>query len=323
MSIAGSSVVVTGGAGFIGSHLIDELIERGARRIAVVDTLWLGREANLAEARAKVADLVFFKEDAADYSTLRNILAHERADIVFNLATRPLTYSFTQPRSAYMTSVDIAANLAELVRESLFGKLVHFSTSEVYGDAVVTPMTEEHPLRPTTPYAAGKLAADVLLRSYVELFKVPVLTVRPFNNYGPRQNDGDYAAVIPISIARIASGLPPIVEGTGEQTRDFTFVRDTARLVLDLCECEAAWGGIFNVACASEVRIADLVATIARVMGYDGPIERRPARAGDHRRHLASTDLARSLISFGSLTSLEKGLSETVSWYQDRLSGSR
>lgn len=319
MRLADASVLVIGGAGFIGSHLVDLLVDRGVKRLSVVDTLWLGREENLASARRRRPDLVFYKEDAADYFALRTIFVAERLDLVFNLATRPLSYSFTHPRGAYMTSVDIAVNLAELLREQHFGRLVHFSTSEVYGDAITVPMTEDHPLHPTTSYAAGKLAADVLLQSYVEMFKVPVLTVRPFNNYGPRQNSGDYAAVIPITIRRIASGLPPIVEGSGEQTRDFTYVRDTVRLAADLCECEAAWGGTFNVARADEVRIGELIATIGAIMGCASPAERRPPRPADHRRHLAATDRARSLIAFDDLTPLEVGLAETIAWYTESL----
>jgi UDP-glucose 4-epimerase len=317
MRLAGARALVTGGAGFIGSHLVDHLIERGASKVIVVDTLWLGSESNLAAARARRPDLEFLKHDAADADAMRAVIERHHVEIVFNLATRPLGNSFTDPRGAYMTSVDIAAAFAELLRAGVFGRLVHYSTSEIYGDAVVVPMSEDHPTRPTTPYAAGKLAADVLLQSWIELFKIPVLTVRPFNNYGPRQNDRDYGAVIPVTIRRLASGLPPILEGTGDQTRDFTFVKDTVRLTADLCELDQAWGQTLNIACACEVRIADLIQAICREMGYTGDIERRPARLGDHRRHLASTERARQLVSFGDLTPIETGIAETVAWYRE------
>jgi UDP-glucose 4-epimerase len=317
MRLAGATVLVTGGAGFIGSHLVDHLIERGVSKMVVVDTLWLGRESNLESAKARRPDLVFLKDDAADAAAMRSAIERHHVDIVFNLATRPLGNSFTDPRGAYMTSVDIAVTLAELLRAGAFGRLVHYSTSEIYGDALVVPMPEDHPTRPTTPYAAGKLAADVLLQSWIELFAIPVLTIRPFNNYGPRQNDRDYGAVIPVTIRRIASGLAPILEGSGDQTRDFTFVRDTVRLTADLCECDAAWGQTLNVACASEVRIRDLIEAICREMGYTGGIERRPSRPGDHRRHLASTERARQLVPFGNLTPMDVGIAETVAWYRE------
>jgi UDP-glucose 4-epimerase len=173
LSLGGSAALVIGGAGFIGSHLVDELIARGVGRLVVVDTLWLGRKENLADAWARRDDLELSKENAEDFFALRAVIDRERFDVVFNLATRPLNYSFVHPRGAYMTSVDIAANLAELLRAGAYGRLVNFSTSEVYGDAVETPMAETHPLRPTTPYAAGKLAADLLLQSYVSLFDIP------------------------------------------------------------------------------------------------------------------------------------------------------
>src|SRR5262245_54319299 len=132
MRLSGSTVLVTGGAGFVGSHLVDALIDRGVGRIVVVDTLWLGRESNLAAARARRPDLVLHKDDAADREAMRRIIERERVDVVFNLTTRPLGNSFTDPRGAYMTSVDIAVNLAELLRGGAFGGLVHYSTSEIY-----------------------------------------------------------------------------------------------------------------------------------------------------------------------------------------------
>ncbi len=319
MRLRGATVLVTGGAGFIGSHLVDTLVTRDVGRLIVVDTLWLGRIENLADARRLRDDIVLVKEDAADYFALKGIIERERVDVVFNLATRPLNYSFVHPRGAYMTSVDIAANLGELLRGGAFGRLVHFSTSEVYGDAIETPMSEQHPLRPTTPYAAGKLAADLLLRSYIELFGISVLTVRPFNNYGPRQNDADYAGVIPLTIRRIRAGERPVLEGTGEQTRDFTYASDTARQVVALAETDAAWGQTLNVASAGEVAIGELIRMICRVMGYEGPIERRPPRSGDHRRHLADTTHARALLPFDSMTPLEGGLAATIEWYLRRV----
>jgi UDP-glucose 4-epimerase len=318
MRLQNVNVLVTGGAGFIGSHLVEALAAHGVGRLIVVDTLWLGKEENLRDAARVRDDIRLVKEDAADYFALKGIIERERIDVVFNLATRPLGYSFDHPRGAYMTSVDIAANLAELLRGGAFARLVHYSTSEVYGDAVETPMTELHPQRPTTPYAAGKLAADLLLRSYVELFDIPVLTIRPFNNYGPRQNDRNYAAVIPLTIHRILAGQQPILEGSGEQTRDFTFAPDTARLTVALAETEAAWGQTLNLACAREERIGELIATICRLMDYTGAIDRRPERPGDHRRHLADTSRARALVPFERMTGLEEGLAATVEWYSRR-----
>jgi UDP-glucose 4-epimerase len=179
-------------------------------------------------------------------------------------------------------------------------------------------MNEDHPLRPTTPYAAGKLAADLLLNSYVTLFPIKILTIRPFNNYGPRQNKTNYAGVIPLTIKRILDKQAPIVEGTGEQTRDFIYVEDTVRHTLQLCATEAAWGKTINLASGREVHIRELIEAICKAMGYHGQTETRPPRPGDHSRHLGGTELAKSLISFEPLTDLPAGIASTVAWYQRR-----
>ncbi len=316
MHIASQRVLVVGGAGFIGGHLTSALAARGTKSLAVMDTLWLGTAANLDEARRLDPGLSFYKEDATEFSALAAVIADARPDLVFNLATKPLNYSFVNPRGAYMVNVDIAANLAELQRAGSFGALVQFSTSEVYGDAVQVPMHESHPCRPTTPYAAGKLAADLYLQSYRELFHTRVLTVRPFNNYGPRQNAGDYAAVIPMTMRRILEGQAPILEGDGSQTRDFTFVEDTVRLTLSLVEGDGAWGEVVNVAAGEEVAIGALLTTICEALEYTGPIEHRPARPGDHRRHIAGVDRLRGLLKDVPVTSIADGIATTAAWHR-------
>ncbi len=317
MQMDSNRVLVIGGAGFIGSHLVQALAARAQGRLAVMDTLWLGTAANLDDARRLDPDLVFHKEDATEFSALASVISQTRPDVVFNLATKPLNYSFVNPRGAYMVNVDIAANLAELQRAGAFGALVQFSTSEVYGDAQQVPMDEHHPFRPTTPYAAGKLAADLLLRSYRELFGLRILTVRPFNNYGPRQNAGDYAAVIPLTMRRVLDGKAPILEGDGTQTRDFTYVKDTVKLVLALAEHPEAWGDEVNVAAGQEVAIGSLITAICQALRYSGPIEGRPARPGDHRRHVAGVSRLRALLPRESTTSIEQGIAETMAWYRD------
>lgn len=316
MQLTGQRVLVTGGAGFIGSHLVDGLIARRPKRIVVVDNLWLGKEENLVEARKARPDLGFHKEHADDAAALRGIVRRERIDIVFNLATRPLNYSFENPDGAFQVNVDLARNCAELLREKAFGALVQYSSSEVYGTARRAPMNEDHPCRPTTPYAAGKLAADLLLDSYVALYGLKVLTIRPFNNYGPRQNAGSYAAVIPLTLRRLFEGEPPILEGTGRQTRDFIYVGDTVRLTLELVESPRAWGRTVNLASGRETRIGALIDAMCRAAGYQGPIDRRTARPGDHARHIGGTRLARSLVDFGRLTPVSEGLRRTVEWYR-------
>ncbi len=227
--------LITGGAGFIGSHLVDRLLTDGAERVVVVDTFFLGSDENLADARQRHGDaLVVYREDAADHGAMAEICRVEQPDVVFNLATKALLYSFFNPAGACRVNLDIALTLCELLRADAYGRLVHLSSSEVYGTAQQFPMGEDHPLLAETTYAAGKAAADLAVASYVRMFGLDALTVRPFNNFGPRQNSGSFAGVIPLTVARILGGDAPVIEGDGEQTRDFIFVEDTVDALLRL-----------------------------------------------------------------------------------------
>ncbi len=212
-TVAGKSVLVTGGAGFIGSHVVDRLVDRGARRIVVVDNLWLGTRENLRTARSRHRRIRLYVADATRLRTLREIVRREEVEVVFSLATIPLPASHERPRWAAETITRMALVVAELARLGEFQTLVQCSSSEVYGSAVRVPMTEDHTLNPLTPYAAAKAAADLVVRSYWETFDIDATIIRPFNTYGPRQNARGYAGVVPITLRRIRSGLPPVVFG--------------------------------------------------------------------------------------------------------------
>jgi len=229
--------LVTGGAGFIGSHLVDRLLADGAPKVIVVDSFFMPSTNNLVSAMERYGDaLVVYREDAADRDAMRAIIRREGPEIVYDLATKALEYSFFNPRGAFSVNTDIAATLAELLRDGEYRRLVHLSSSEVYGTAAAVPMTEDHPLNPETSYAAGKAAADLLLASYVRMFELDLVILRPFNNYGPRQNAGSHAAVVPLTIKRLLSGLAPVIHGGGQQTRDFMYVSDTVDRLVRL-EC--------------------------------------------------------------------------------------
>lgn len=317
---SGNRVLVTGGAGFIGSHLVDALLGEGAARVAVVDNFFLGKEENLVDARRSHGEkLRVYREDAGDLAAMTAILASEKPTIVFNLATKALLYSFFNPVGACRTNIDVALVLGELLRLGAYERLVHVSSSEVYGTAQTVPMTEDHPLLAETSYAAGKAAADLLLGSYVRMFGLEILTIRPFNNYGPRQNDGSLAAVVPLTIRRIAGGERPVIEGDGLQTRDFIYVGDTVEAILRLASRHGTRGEVLNVGSGHETAIGEIVRTICDIMNYRGQIDHVEARVADVRRHRAGIERANALIGEVAPTPLAEGLRRTIDWYRGRL----
>jgi len=208
ISLEDSKIVVVGGAGFIGSWVVSKLAKKRPEKIIVIDNFFLGREENLKEAKQLIGDrLKIHKCDAMDYDLLRDLLCKEgQIDVIFNLAVKPLLVSFHDPVDAFETSVKIAMNLLELQREELFQTLIHFSSSEAYGTAEYVPMDERHPLKPTTAYGAGKAAVDHLMISYYLCYGSDVAIIRPFNNFGPRQNTKEYAGVVPTTILKIMKG---------------------------------------------------------------------------------------------------------------------
>ncbi len=319
--IAGKTVLVTGGAGFIGSHLVDRLIAEGAFHVAVIDNMFLGSEDNLADAQA-TGKLTLYKDDAEFATSLDFIFQRHTIDVVFNCATKALNYSFMNPANAFGTNVTVALNLLELLRRGAYKTLCHFSTSEVYGSAVYEPMDEQHPRNPTTTYAAGKAAADLAVESYVHMFGLDAFIVRPFNNYGPRQNHkGLLAGVIPLTAWRIFNGIAPEIHGDGLQTRDYIHVRDTVDAVAKLFRVLPA-GESVNISTDNQISIGELVARIAQELGFQGEIVRKPARAADVLSHNASNRKVHALIDY-SLTDFDTGLRTTLDWYAQRLRPAR
>jgi UDP-glucose 4-epimerase len=318
-TVYGKSVLVTGGAGFIGSHLVDALVNAGAARVVVVDNLFLGRRKNLADALARTDALRFVEQDASDLDAMRRIVAEDEVEVVFDLAVIPLPTSLERPKWTVDTNVAITTTMCELARTGAVRTLIHFSSSEAFGTAQAVPMTEEHPVAPLTPYAASKAAGDCVVQSYVSSFGIDAAILRPFNNFGPRQNDRAYAGIIPIVINRVRAGEPVEIFGDGEQTRDFIFVRDTARAALDLYACPATRGVDVNVATGHETSVNELVAALLKVMNAeDHPVVHGAPRPGDVRRHCGGIARARELFGFKPTTSLEDGLRETVAWYLGR-----
>ncbi len=324
MTFAGHNILITGGAGFIGSHLVDALVLKKPKNIVIVDNLFLGKRENLEDAIKNFKDLHFIIEDAGNEQAMRNILKKYTIDVLFNLAVIPLPKSLEDPAWTIGENIKIATSICELGRQGFYKKLVHFSSSEAYGTAVKVPMTEEHPLIPSTPYAASKLASDYIALSYFKTYGLRIVIIRPFNNYGPRQNEGSYAGIIPIVIKKIQKGEPIEIFGDGEQTRDFLFVKETARAALKLAQDTRVLGKVINIASGRETSINDLVNTMLRIMQLkDYPINQTDPRAGDVRRHCGGIQTAHKLIGFKSEITLKDGLQETMEWYHKKNKSNR
>jgi UDP-glucose 4-epimerase len=314
--VKNSRVLVTGGAGFIGSYLVEALIDEGAGRVVVVDDFSLGRVENLAEVSDHAA-LEVIELDCSELGRLRRISGeHGPFDACFNLAVIPLPASLERPRETTDANVAMTTAVCELGRTGGYRRLVQYSSSEVYGTAQEAPMHESHPLAPHTPYAASKAATDHIALSYRTTFGLPTVVVRPFNSYGPRQNDGAYAGLIPAVIAAVRGGKPVTIHGDGEQSRDLVHARDVARATLRLAEHPDADGRVVNIGSGHDETVNRLVAMMLDALGEPGwPAVHGPPRPGDVRRLLAGTDIARELIGFAPSVELKHGLADTVAWY--------
>ncbi len=316
IDIKDSIVLVTGGAGFIGSHLVDRLLIEKAKKVIIIDNMFLGSEDNLQNAIAHGA--VLYKDDIELTSSLDYIFEKYNIDIVFNCATKALNYSFVNPKNAFDTNVNGVLNILEHQRKGSFKTLVHFSTSEVYGTAEYEPMDEKHPIKPTTTYAAGKAAADIAVHSWVNMFDLDAFIVRPFNNYGPRQNYKGYlAGIIPITAYRILNGMNPEIHGTGLQSRDFIYVFDTVDTIIKLYPLMQKADTV-NISTDGQISMKDVIHRIASFMEYKGDILNKPARGADVECHNASNAKVKSMIDY-QLTSFEDGLAKTIEWYKGNI----
>ncbi len=316
--LEGASALVTGGAGFIGSHLVDALVEAGLQRVVVIDNLWLGRRDNLADALRHDA-VALVEGDCSDLDLLHEI-ASDPFDLCFNLAVVPLPHSLEHPKENIELNVAMTTAVCELGRAGRYRRLVQCSSSEIYGTARTAEMDEAHEIRPHTPYAAAKAATDLIAESYGMTFGQEMALVRPFNTYGERQNSGTYAGLIPAVVMRVRAGEPVLVHGDGFQSRDLTYVRDQVSGVLAAVQCEDALGRWINLGSGREATVNEIVGLILDAMGApDHPIEHVPQRPGDVRRHLADVSLARGVLGYEPATTMAEGIARTVSWYLQTL----
>ncbi len=305
-------VVVTGGAGFIGSELVSQLVALGARPV-VIDNLANGKRENLAGIGADRID--FVDADIRDEERMDVLL--RGADTVFHLACLGVRHSIHSPIENHHVNATATLNLLETARRQGARRFVYVSSSEVYGTARSAPMPEEHPTFPETVYGASKLAGERYTDAYWRTYRFPTTVVRPFNAFGPRcHHEGDSGEVIPKFMLRSLAGQPLLIHGDGTQTRDFTFVADTARGII-LAAGEAAVGITVNLGQGKEISVNDLAGRIARVTGRnDVEIVHGDPRPGDVLRLCADSTRARALLGFEPTVSLDEGLRRLLGWYR-------
>lgn len=322
MKLQGKRVLVTGADGFIGSHLTERLIQRGCDLRAFVQYNSLGSWGWLDESPVEVRrNLDVFVGDIRDPHGVRTAMTG--CDVVLHLAALiAIPYSYHSPQTYVETNVLGTLNVVQAARDLGIERVVHTSTSEVYGTARFVPMTEAHPLQGQSPYSASKIGADQIALSYHASFGTPVSVLRPFNTFGPRQSA---RAVIPTIISQIAAGADTIRLGAVHPTRDFSFVDDTVRAFMAVAECDAAVGQTLNAGSGFEISIGDTARLLIDLMGRPVDIvtddQRLRPEASEVERLWADSSALRALTGwapeYGQGEGFRRGLQQTIDWFSD------
>jgi NAD dependent epimerase/dehydratase len=312
----GLKVLITGADGFIGSHLTGLLLEKGhkVRALSYYNSFnywgWLEditANPNLEVVTGDVRDPHFCKEIV------------KGVDIIFHLAALiAIPYSYVAPDSYVDTNVKGTLNICQAAKEAGNIRVIHTSTSEVYGTALYVPIDEKHPKQPQSPYSASKIGADMMAMSFYNAFGLPVTTARPFNTYGPRQSA---RAIIPTIITQIAGGMKEIKLGDLTPTRDFNYVKDTARGFLALAESDQTIGKEINIASNTEISMADTLNLIKEIMQRDVRFitdeQRLRPKDSEVFRLLGDNSLIKVLTGWQPEYSIQQGLSETINWFEN------
>jgi UDP-glucose 4-epimerase len=310
-SVDKKHILVTGGAGFIGSELARQLTAQSFR-VTVVDNLINGKRENLDGVLGKDVELIV--TDIRDQASVASLF--RGADTIFHLACLGVRHSIHSPVENHEVNASATLALLHAAREKGVKRFVYVSSSEVYGTARTAPISEEHPTLPMTVYGASKLAGECYTRAFWETYRYPTVVVRPFNAYGPRcHHEGDSGEVIPKFMLRCMAGKPMVIFGDGTQTRDFTFVSDTARGIMSAGFSDHSVGHTFNLGSGKEIRIAELAQAVADIVGHEAKISHVESRPGDVLQLLADSSRARELLNFDPTVTLREGLARLRDWY--------
>jgi nucleoside-diphosphate-sugar epimerase len=314
-----ATYLVTGGAGFIGSHIVDALIGRG-QRVRVLDNFSTGHRENLAHLRERIEVIEGDVRDAAAVQA-----AMDGIEYVLHQAALPsVPRSVADPLTTNEVNVRGTLNVLQAARQTGVHRVVFASSSSVYGNAPALPKAETLPVNPLSPYAVSKLAGECYCRSFHQVYGLPTVALRYFNVFGPRQDPlSQYAAVIPRFITALLHGERPTIYGDGSQSRDFTFVANVVQANLLACEHDEANGQAINVACHEQHTLTELYSRLAELLGTPLKPQFLTERVGDVQHSLAAIDLAHRLLDYAPVVSWQQGLSTTVAWYQHAEQGSQ
>lgn len=302
---------MTGGAGFIGSHLVEALLERGDG-VRVLDNFCTGKRENLAPFLERIR---LIEGDINDPAALR--AAVEGVEVIFHQAALPsVPRSVADPISTNQANVDGTVALLWAAKEARVRRVVYAASSSAYGNTPQFPKVESIPPEPLSPYAASKLAGEMYMRAFFECYGLETVSLRYFNVFGPRQDPtSQYAAAIPLFITAILQRRPPTVYGDGEQARDFTYVANVVHANLLAAEAPGAPGNVFNIGCGGSVSVNDVIREINRILGRNVRPRFAPPRPGDVRRSEADISRARAVLGYEPKVSFAEGLRLTIEFF--------
>ena len=309
------SVLVTGGAGFIGSELVRQLAERNFR-VRVVDNLVSGKRENLDGVPVERFELIV--ADVRDKNLMASLT--DGTDVIFHLACLGVRHSIHSPVENHEVNATATLGLLNAARNNAVHRFVYVSSSEAYGTVKTVPLTEEHPTVPTTVYGASKLAGESYTRAFWETYRYPTVVLRPFNTYGPRcHHEGDSGEVIPKFMLRCMARKPMVIFGDGTQTRDFTYVSDTAGGILAAGLSDDCVGHTINLGSGKEIEIRELASRVASVLNRpSAEITHVESRPGDVPRSLSECSKARKVLGFQPSVTLHDGLTRLRDWYSSQ-----